>query len=84
MSEDYEKKYNDLKQEYDQSKLDNDEICNEYESTIKMLTDSLESIKTEKINLENQISLLEQDQKNFEKEKESLVSRNKEKSQCKS
>lgn len=79
MSEDYEKKYNDLKQEYDQSKLDNDEICNEYESTIKMLTDSLESIKTEKINLENQISLLEQDQKNFEKEKESLVSRNKEK-----
>jgi len=79
MSEDYEKKYNDLKQEYDQSKLDNDEICNEYESTIKMLTDSLESIKTEKINLENQISLLEQDQKNFEKEKESLVSKNKEK-----
>ena len=79
MSEDYEKKYNDLKQEYDQSQLDNDEICKEYESTIKMLTDSLESIKTEKINLENQISLLEQDQKNLEKEKESLVSRNKEK-----
>ena len=79
MSEDYEKKYKDLKQEYDQSQLDNDEICKEYESTIKMLTDSLESIKTEKINLENQISLLEQDQKNLEKEKESLVSRNKEK-----
>ena len=79
MSEDYEKKYKDLKQEYDQSQLDNDEICKEYESTIKMLTDSLESIKNEKINLENQISLLEQDQKNLEKEKESLVSRNKEK-----
>ena len=79
MSEDYEKKYKDLKQEYDQSQLDNDELCKEYESTIKMLTDSLESIKTEKINLENQISLLEQDQKNLEKEKESLVSRNKEK-----
>ena len=79
MSEDYEKKYNELKQEYDQSQLDNDEICKEYESTIKMLTDSIESIKTEKMNLENQLTLLEKDQENLEKEKESLVTRNKDK-----
>ena len=79
MSTDYEKLYNSLKQEYDQSQLDNDEICKEYESTIKMLTDSVESIKKEKINLENKLSQLEKEQKNFQKEKESLLSKNKDK-----
>ena len=79
MSTDYEKLYNSLKQEYDQSQLDNDEICKEYESTIKMLTDSVESIKKEKTNLENKLSQLEKEQKNFQKEKESLLSKNKDK-----
>ena len=79
MSTDYEKLYNDLKQEHEQSVLDNDEICKEYESTIKMLTDSIESFKTEKTNLENKLSLLEKEQKKFEKEKESLLSKNKDK-----
>ena len=79
MSNDYEKLYNDLKKEHEQSVLDNDEICKEYESTIKMLTDSIESFKTEKTNLENKLSLLEKEQKKFEKEKESLLSKNKDK-----
>ena len=79
MSTDYEKLYNSLKQEYDQSQLDNDEICKEYESTIKMLTDSVESIKKEKTNLENKLSQLEKEQKKSEKEKESLLSKNKDK-----
>ena len=79
MSKDYEKLYNDLKKEHEQSVLDNDEICKEYESTIKMLTDSIESFKTEKTNLENKLSLLEKEQKKFEKEKESLLSKNKDK-----
>jgi hypothetical protein len=79
MSKDYEKLYNDLKKEHEQTVLDNDEICKEYESTIKMLTDSIESFKTEKTNLENKLSLLEKEQKKFEKEKESLLSKNKDK-----
>ena len=79
MSTDYEKLYNTLKQEYDQSQLDNDEICKEYESTIKILTDSVESFKKEKSNLENKLSQLEKEQKKYEKEKESLLSKNKEK-----
>ena len=79
MSTNYEEKYNSLKQEYDQSLLDNDEICKEYESTIKMLTDSLESFKLEKANLENQVSKLEKEQKNYDKERETLIAHNKEK-----
>ena len=79
MSTNYEEKYNSLKQEYDQSLLDNDEICKEYESTIKMLTDSLESFKLEKTNLENQVSKLEKEQKNYDKERETLIAHNKEK-----
>ena len=79
MSTDYEKMYNSLKQEYDQCLLDNDEICKEYESTIKMLTDSIENFKSEKANLEEQISKLEKEQKNYDKERESLISHNKEK-----
>ena len=79
MSNDYEKLYNDLKKEHEQSELDNDEICKEYESTIKMLTDSIESFKTEKTNLENKLSQLEKEQKKSEKEKESLLSKNKDK-----
>ena len=79
MSTDYEKLYNSLKQEYDQALSDNDEICKEYESTIKMLTDSVESFKQEKLNLENQISQLEKEQKQSEKERENLVSKNKDK-----
>ena len=79
MSTDYEKLYNDLKQEHEQSVLDNDEICKEYESTIKMLTDSIESFKIEKTNLENKLSQLEKEQKKSEKEKESLLSKNKDK-----
>ena len=79
MSTNYEEKYNSLKQEYDQSLLDNDEICKEYESTIKMLTDSLESFKLEKANLENQVSKLEKEQKNYDEERETLIAHNKEK-----
>ena len=44
-----------------------------------MLTDSVESIKKEKTNLENKLSQLEKEQKNFQKEKESLLSKNKDK-----
>ena len=47
----YESLYNNLKAEYDQSKKDNDELFKEYESTIQLLTDSVESFKKEKKNL---------------------------------
>ena len=56
MSADYEKLYNDLKEEYEQNKLDTDEIMKEYESTIKMLTDSAEKFKYEKEQLEIQLA----------------------------
>ena len=55
MSADYEKLYKDLKEEYEQSKIDTDEIMKEYESTIKMLTDSAEKLKSERDNFELQL-----------------------------
>ena len=79
MSNDYEKLYKDLKKEHEQSQLDNDEICKEYESTIQMLTDSIETFKKEKTNLENKLFQLEKEQQKYEKEKESLLSKNKDK-----
>ena len=79
MSTDYENMYKSLKAEYEQSKVDNDEICKEYDSTIEMLTESVESLKQEKTNLETQISQLQKDQTKLEKEKETLISKNEDK-----
>ena len=79
MSQNFEELYTKLKEEFELSKKDNDEICKEYESTIKMLTDSLESFKKEKISLEQKLSKYEIDFKNIKKEKESLSSKNKDK-----
>ena len=55
----YEKLYNDLQQEFATTKQENDELISEYESTIQMLSDSIETLKQEKeeltIKLNNQI-----------------------------
>ena len=75
----YNQKYNKLKEEFESSKKDNDELCKEYESTIEMLSESVESFKKEKEILEKKLSKLEQEQKNFKKEKESLMNKNKDK-----
>ena len=45
MSQNFEELYTKLKQEFELSKKDNDEICKEYEATIEMLTESVESFK---------------------------------------
>ena len=79
MSQNFEELYVKLKEEFELSKKDNDEICKEYESTIEMLTESVESFKKEKLSLEQKISKYEQDFKNIKKEKESLLSKNKDK-----
>ena len=79
MSQNFEELYNKLKEEFESSKKDNDELCKEYESTIEMLSDSVENFKKEKEALEQKLSSLEQDQKNFKKEKESLMNKNKDK-----
>ena len=51
MSQNFEELYNKLKEEYELSKKDNDEICKEYEATIDMLSESVESFKKEKASL---------------------------------
>ena len=79
MSQNFEELYNNLKQEYELSKKDNDEICKEYESTIEILSDSVESMKKEKANLEQKLSKYELESKTFKKEKESLLNKNKDK-----
>ena len=79
MSQDYEKLYTDLKTEYEQMKIDNDEICKEYELTIQMLTDSVTNYQKEKDNFQSRISQLETEIKKYEKEKENLSNRNKDK-----
>ena len=79
MSQNFEELYNKLKQEFELSKKDNDDICKEYEATIEMLSDSVESFKEEKASLEQKISKYEQDFKSIKKEKESLLNKNKDK-----
>ena len=79
MSQNFEELYTKLKEEFELSKKDNDEICKEYESTIEMLTESVESFKKEKISLEQKLSKYEIDFKNIKKEKDSLSSKNKDK-----
>ena len=71
--------YNNLKEEYDQSKKDNDEICKEYESTIQLLTDSVESFKKEKKELQLKLTKIENDQKQIKREKDNLIKKNKDK-----
>ena len=58
MSNNYEKLYNDLKAEFDQAQKDNDEICKEYESTIQMLTESVNNYQKEKDSFQSRISQL--------------------------
>ena len=79
MSQNFEELYNKLKEEFESSKKDNDEICKEYESTIEMLTESVENFRKEKETLQQKLSKLESEQKKFNKEKESLVNKNKDK-----
>ena len=62
---DFESLYNNLKEEYEQNKKDNEEICVEYESTIQILTDSVESFKKEKKELLTKLSKIENEQKTF-------------------
>ena len=79
MSQNFEELYNKLKEEFESSKKDNDEICKEYESTIEMLTESVENFRKEKETLQQKLSKLESEQKKFNKEKESLMNKNKDK-----
>lgn len=76
MSADYEKLYNDLKEEYEQNKLDTDEIMKEYESTIKMLTDSAEKFKYEKEQLEIQLADSTKKMKQLQTDLESYKNKN--------
>ena len=78
-SNNYESLYNNLKEEYEQSKKDNDEICKEYESTIQLLTDSVESMKKEKKELQIKLTKIENEQKAFKREKDTLIKKNKDK-----
>ena len=79
MSQNFEELYTKLKEEFELSKKDNDEICKEYESTIEMLTESVESFKREKEKLEQKLSKNDQDLKSIKKEKDSLLNKNKDK-----
>ena len=64
--------YYNLKEEYDQLQKDNDEICKEYESTIQMLTDSINELQKQRNSMTKKYSQLE-------KEKEKLQDKNREK-----
>ena len=76
---DYETLYKSLKEEYEQNKEYNDEICKEYESTIQLLTDSVNKFEKEKKEYDNKIIKYESDVKTFLQEKENLIRKNKDK-----
>jgi hypothetical protein len=60
-SQDFQKLYNSLKDEYNQALLDNDEICKEYESTIELLKETLtkSNAEKEKLQVKNKEKLLD-------------------------
>ena len=64
--------YYNLKEEYDQLQKDNDEICKEYESTIQMLTDSINELQKQRNSMSKKYTQLE-------KEREKLQEKNREK-----
>ena len=68
----YKELYNSLKSEYDQMQKDNTEICNEYEITIKLLSDSIIDLKSQKNSIAEKLS-------EITAEKESLFLKNKDK-----
>ena len=78
-TQDYESLYKSLKEEYEQSKEDNDELCKEYESTIQLLTESVQKFEKEKKEYQNKILKFENDVKIMNKEKENLIKKNKDK-----
>ena len=78
-TQDYESLYKSLKEEYEQSKEDNDDICKEYESTIQLLTESVQKFEKEKKEYQNKILKFENDVKIMNKEKENLIKKNKDK-----
>jgi len=78
-TQDYESLYKSLKDEYEQSKEDNDELCKEYESTIQLLTESVQKFEKEKKEYQNKILKFENDVKIMNKEKENLIKKNKDK-----
>ena len=78
-TQDYESLYKSLKDEYEQSKEDNDELCKEYESTIQLLTESVQKFEKEKKEYKNKILKFENDDKIMNKEKENLIKKNKDK-----
>ena len=79
MSKNYEELYKKLKEDFDMANKNNDEICKEYESTIEMLTESIESFKKEKASYEQKLLKNDQDIKSLKKEKDSLLNKNKDK-----
>ena len=76
---DYESLYKTLKEEFDQTKEENDELCKEYESTIQLLTESVQKFEKEKKDFQNKILKIENDVKIYNKEKENLIKKNKDK-----
>ena len=76
---DYESLYKTLKEEFDQTKEENDELCKEYESTIQLLTESVQKYEKEKKDFQNKILKIENDVKIYNKEKENLIKKNKDK-----
>jgi len=68
-TQNYEKLYYNLKDEFDQMQNDNNEIFKEYESTIQMLTESITQ-------LQNQRNIMNIKLSQIEKERQSLKNRN--------
>ena len=75
----YESMYNSLKEEYEQCKEDNDELCKEYESTIQLLTESVQKYEKDKKDYQIKMAKTENDVKIILQEKENLIKKNKDK-----
>ena len=75
----FEEMYNKLKEDFENNKQENEEICKEYESTIQLLSESAEDFKKQKEELEQKIKSYENEKNSMKKEKETLINKNKDK-----
>ena len=71
--------YNKLSEEYNEYKSESDEICKEYESTIQILSDSLDTLKLQNTNLSNENKIYKENNQQLIEELNSFKIKNKDK-----
>ena len=71
--------YKKLLNDYNEYKTESDDICKEYESTIQVLTESLETLKLQNYNFNKENKILKENNKDLTEELNKVKLKNKDK-----